>query len=216
MSIADQLAGVSTVFIRQRREMVELFGFETRNKYSIETESGLRIGFAAEQERGFAGTVARQILGHWRTFEIRIFDTERRVELIASHPFRFFFDRLEIRTAEGVALGSVERTFSFFSKTFEVRDGRDAVVATVSSPIWRPWTFRFESGGREIGAVRKKWGGLIKEAFLDSDSFAVEFSDPALGPDHRLLLLGAAMFVDVLYFEKKGAGPFSIADLIPG
>ena len=216
MSIAEQLTASSSVFIRQRREMVELLGFEARNKYSIETESGARIGFASEQQSGFAGAVFRQIVGHWRSFEIRIFDAERRVELIARHPFRIFFHRIEISTADGNALGCVERRFSLLAKKFDVRDVDGSFVASVSSPFWRPWTFRFEKDGRDIGAVRKKWGGLIKEAFLDADSFAVEFADATLTANERLLLLGAAMFVDVLYFETKGTGPFSIADLIPG
>ncbi|HYC54591.1 MAG TPA: phospholipid scramblase-related protein [Candidatus Binatia bacterium] len=216
MTLAAQLEVVPRIFIRQRREMIELFGLESRNKYSIETESGDSIGFAAEQGKGIAGTLVRQLLGHWRSFEIRIFDRDRRSELIAFHPFRFYFHRLEICTADGRRLGAVERRFSILTKTFDVHGPAGEVIAEVSSPLWRPWTYIFRHQGIEIGAVRKKWGGLIREAFLDADSFAVEFAATTSDGDTRLVLLGAAMFIDVMYFEKKGTGPFSIADLIPG
>ena len=65
------------LIVRQRRELAELFGFETRNKYEIASESGGALAFAAEQQKGIAGFLFRQFLGHWRTFEIKFFSPDR-------------------------------------------------------------------------------------------------------------------------------------------
>jgi uncharacterized protein YxjI len=73
----------------------------------------------------------------------------------------------------------------------------------VASPFWRIWTFPFVAGGREVARVSKKWAGLLSEAFLDKDNFAVELLDDTLGETERALVLAAAVFIDLQYFERK-------------
>ena len=90
----------------QRRELAELFGFETRNKYSIEVDGSEEL-FAAEQGKGGLAFLARFFLGHFRTFEIHFFDRARSLVLRAVHPFRFFFQRLEVFLPDGRPLGAI-------------------------------------------------------------------------------------------------------------
>ena len=35
-------------------------------------------------------------------------------------------------------------------------------------------TFRLLFQGQEVGRIQKKWGGLLREAFSDADTFGVE------------------------------------------
>ena len=56
--------------------------------------------------------------------------------------------------------------------------------------------------GREVAKVQKKWSGLLTEAFTDKDNFHLTMSDQ-LKPEDRLLILAAAIFVDLQYFEGK-------------
>lgn len=205
MSLSQQISHIPALIIRQRKELAELIGFETRNKYEINAPDGRVLGFAAEQQKGFLGAVMRQFLGHWRTFEILIFDAQRRPFLVARHPFRFIFQRLEILDADsGRPIGALQQRFSIIYKRFDVAlpDGR--VLMQVSSPFWRIWTFRFQGAdGRERAVITKKWSGALKEIFTDADNFALEFTDPSLGDDERKLLLAAAIFIDLKYFEQK-------------
>lgn len=201
--LLETLAGGEPLMVRQRRELAELFGFETRNKYAIARADGREVGFAAEQQKGFLGALLRQLLGHWRTFEIHIFDSSRQPVLRALHPFRFLFQRLEVYDSRGRLIGSLQQRFAIFSKRFDVLDTQDRVLMTVRSPFWRIWTFPFEKGGRRVASVEKKWSGLLAEAFTDKDSFRVTLSDPSLTPDERQLILAASLFVDLQYFEEK-------------
>jgi uncharacterized protein YxjI len=191
------------LIIRQRRELAELFGFETRNKYEIASETGGALAFAAEQQKGIAGFLFRQFLGHWRTFEIKFFSPDRQAFLTARHPFRWFFQRLEIFDGGGRLLGAIQRRFSILTKRFDVEDANGRVIMEVASPFWRIWTFPFVAGGREVARVSKKWAGLLSEAFLDKDNFAVELLDDTLGETERALVLAAAVFIDLQYFERK-------------
>lgn len=190
------------VLIRQRKELAELLGFETRNKYSIEA-AGVEFGFAAEQGKGGLAFLSRMFLGHWRRFEIHFFDNERQLVMRAVHPFRFLFQRLEVVAADGRPLGAVQQRFGILSKRFDVEDVSGRVLMKVASPLWRPWTFAFERDGRQVARVEKKWAGLLKEALMDAESFRVLFCGAELDVAQRSLILASAIFIDLQYFEQK-------------
>jgi uncharacterized protein YxjI len=194
----------SELMIVQKRELAELFGIETRNKYAIEV-NGAPLAFAAEQGGGGLAFLARMFFGHWRRFEIHFFDNARRLVLRAVHPFRFFFQRLEVHGAAGQPLGAVQQRFAVFWKRFDVTDPSGRVLLSVSSPLWRPWTFVFKRDERELARVEKKWSGMLTEAFTDADRFRVAFESPELSLDERSLVLAAAIFIDLQYFEHKAS-----------
>ena len=73
------LSKESQVIVKQKRELAELFGFETRNKYEITNTDGNLLGYCAEQQKGLLGFLFRQFLGHWRSFELHFYDADRKV-----------------------------------------------------------------------------------------------------------------------------------------
>lgn len=199
-----ELKAQNEIIVRQRKELAELIGFETRNKYEILDQHQNSLGFAAEQSKGFLGLLVRQFLGHWRRFEIHIFDTNRNEILKVVHPFRWFFQRLEISNKQGQLLGSLQQRFAILNKKFDLEDSRGNVILTVRSPFWKIWTFPFcDPRGHEVARVEKKWSGLLKEVFTDSDNFKISFTGPQLTEEQRNLILCSAFFIDLQYFEKK-------------
>lgn len=203
MNLAEEIVKQRALWVQQRYELAELIGFETRNKYAITTEGGAMLAYAAEQGGGMLAMAGRYFFGHWRTFDIFVFDPQRNKLLIAHHPFRWFFQRLEIRTAEGRPLGALQKVFSLLSKRFDVEDATGRTRMTVSSPLWRLWTFPFCKGERQVAVVSKKWSGLLAEGFTDTDRFRVEFEDQRLTAEERQMILAAALFIDLQFFEKK-------------
>ncbi len=198
-----RLAPHRRLFVRQVRELVELLGFETRNKYQVSDEREQAVAYVAELQKGALGFLLRQFLGHWRTFEIHFFTPDRVPCMKAVHPFRFFFQRLEVSDIGGRKLGAVQQRWALFSKRFDVENAMGQVVLEMSSPLWKPWTFPFSRGGREMASVKKKWSGVFAEIFTDKDNFMIEFGDPRLTEDERKLILASAVFVDLRYFEAK-------------
>ena len=211
----QEIARESSIVIKQRKEMIELLGFETRNKYEILNPSGLSLGFAAEQQKGFFGTLLRQIVGHWRSFDIHVFDSNRQEQFVAHHPFRFYFQRLEVRDMQAAPLGHLERQFSILTKKFLVYDENSRISSEMASGLFKIWTFPFKRNGVEIAKISKKWGGAMTEIFLDSDTFLLEFLDPQLTPREKVVLLCSAIFIDLLYFENNQGKAFTVGDLIP-
>lgn len=193
----------SEIFVRQKRELAELFGFETRNKYEITRRDKSILAYAAEQNKGLMGMIGRQFLGHWRSFELLIFSTDRQMIYRAHHPFRFIFQRLELYDAHGRYLGAAQKRFAFLYKKFDVQGPNGQVLFEMASAPWKFWTFPFKRNGRDAAVLKKKWSGLLNEAFTDKDSFHIDYSDPSITNDERLLILASAIFVDLMFFEKK-------------
>lgn len=188
-------------FVRQRRELAELFGFETRNKYEV-LVGDERLALIGERGHGLGAAFGRQLLGHWRRFELAMIAPDGTPLLEAVHPFKVLFQELHVKSPDGRELGVLDQRFGLLRKRFDVRfaDGRNAEVA---SPLWTPWTFKITREGTEIARIEKKWSGLLKEAFTDADNFRVVFAPGMLGNAERAVVLLAAVFVDLIYFEKK-------------
>lgn len=199
----ESLQSYKRLFVKQTFELAEIIGFESRNKYRVSDEGGRELAYAAEQQKGILGFLFRQFLGHWRSFELHFFTPGREPFMVARHPFRWFFQRLEVYDMHNRYLGTMERKFSLLTKSFEVQDSKGRVLMEVSSPFWRIWTFPFRRQNREVARISKKWSGLGYEVLTDRDNFLVEYLDPALSIDERALILAAAIYVDLMFFEVK-------------
>lgn len=191
-----------SLIIQQRKELAELFGVETRNKYEILDEQKNNLGFAAEQGKGLLALFARSFLGHWRKFEIHIFDSERNLLLKAFHPFRWFFQRLEIKDSNNQPIGYLQQRFAILTKHFDILDEHEQLIYSVKSPFYKIWTFPFYERDNEVARVEKKWSGLVKEIFMDADNFHVSFGN-ITDTKHKQLILCSAFFIDLQYFERK-------------
>lgn len=198
----DKLSTLTTVHIKQKKELAELFGFETRNRYAIEADGNEPIGYAAENQRGFFGFLFRQFLGHWRSFQFQIFDPNRNHLLTAKHPFRFFFQRLDVSMPDGRLIGAIKRRFSILTKSFDLEDPSGKVLFEVRSPLLKFWTFSFKRNGQEVAVIKKKWSGALKEVLTDADNFEVSFT-PEINLDERVLIVVAGIYVDLMFFEAK-------------
>lgn len=204
--LADEIMGHNQIKLQQIHEVAEWLGFETRNKYQLTDKDGFQIAFAAEQQKGFLGFIMRQLFGHWRSFEIHIYNKNRQHCLTLKHPFRWLFQRLEVFEESGKMMGALQQRFAILHKSFDVEDSRGKRLYKVRSPLWRLWTFTFTKHERSVADVQKKWSGLFSEVFTDRDNFVLSFYDQDLNPSDRLLILSAAMFIDLQYFEKKNSG----------
>ena len=115
-SFDTSLLQSQAVVIKQLHEGVELLGFEGRNRYEIFDVHGQLIGRAEEKRQGFFQMLFRQFIRHWRSFQLEISDLDGQLYLLANHPFRFYFQRIDLSDAKGVVQGAIEKQFSILSK----------------------------------------------------------------------------------------------------
>jgi uncharacterized protein YxjI len=198
------LSSTRRLHVEQVLEGFEIvLGWETRNKYRIFDENHVPVAYAAEQSNGFLSFLSRKFFGHWRSFEVTIFDQRRIPVYQLEFPFRWLFKTLFVRTSDGKPLGHIQQRFAIFSKKFDLHNDRGQVIARINSPLFSIWTFEFKFRGRKLGSIQKKWSGILNEVFTDKDDFIVSFDDPGLTTDKRALMLSACLMVDIVYFENN-------------
>lgn len=200
------LFAAQRLHVEQVFEGFEILGFETRNKYRILDEHKRPVAYAAEQSKGILASILRQFMGHWRSFDVMVFNQDRQHAYTFQFPFRWFFKTLIVVDSGGKEIGHLQQRFAFFRKKFDVIGSHGRVLARINSPLFKFWTFEFIFNGRKLGTVQKKFAGVMSEFFTDKDNFIVSYAQPDLELQTKVLMLATCLMVDVVYFEKKGSG----------
>ena len=196
----DPLAVANTFVISQKKEWGEIVsGFEARNRYVVLNELGNEL-YQAREESG--SLLARWFLKALRPFTIVLTGADGTPALHLARPFRFYFHKLEVRAPGGKLLGTVELEFSWLHRLFRVTDAQGRELCRLHGPLFHPWTFEIRQNDREVGKITKKWSGLLKEGFTDTDNFAAVLP-PGMSVEAKCVLLGAVFLIDFVYFENR-------------
>ena len=185
--------------VRQEIEHLEvLTGLESQNRYSVRTPGGEQLLYAFEE----SGMLGRNVLSSHRPLTIHVVDRDNANVITASRSFFWFLSHLHVSDGAGRHIGSMQRRFSFLTRKFDLMDATGSVVAEMRGPIFRPFTFMVYRQGQEIGRVTKQWSGLGREAFTDADTFKVEVDTSRTDQKFSMLMLAAAISIDLDFFEK--------------
>ena len=205
------VAGRERVLIHQTKEWGEiLLGFESKNRFELQDEQGRRLGFAAEEAQGVGQWLLRNLFGHCRKASIHVYDEHGARLGRGEKPFRWYFHRIEVFDGE-TKLGAVQRKFSLLHRCFAIENAAGQEVMVIKSPFLRIWTFKLLFEGQEVGAIRKKWGGLLREMFTDADVFGLEVQSH-IPVEVRKLLLIATFLIDFTCFENNSSSWMNVLD----
>ncbi|MEM7232149.1 MAG: phospholipid scramblase-related protein [Planctomycetota bacterium] len=202
------------ILVKQAKEWGEiLLGFEARNRFELFDDDGDPIGFAAEEGGGFGAAIMRNIFGRCRKATYHVYDVEGEEVGRGEKPWSWFFHRMELFEFDE-KIGAIQRRWGWFNRLFTVEDAEGNELLTIKSPFFRIWTFKLLLGDKEVGRVSKKWGGLLKEAFSDADTFGVEFGHDDLPHEVKKLLVLSVFLIDLCHFENNNSrgGGISFGD----
>ncbi|KAF6026811.1 hypothetical protein EB796_014875 [Bugula neritina] len=209
----EYLAYVDCLFIKQQVSVLEAFtGFEAANKYEVVNSLGQRVYLAVEK----TDCCTRQCCGNNRPFEVSLYDAYQREVLKVKRYLRcdscFFpccLQKVDILTPNDQLIGSVKQTWSICVPNYKIRDAQENNVLSITGPFCTSsccGDVEFEilstHGDIKIGTLSKLYSGVIKEAFTDADNFRVTFPMD-LNVTTKASLLGAALLIDFMFFEKQ-------------
>lgn len=202
----DPIAASPALVVAQKRELLELFTeFEGKNSYVVRDAEGTELLYAAEARKGILAFFLRSWLKAARPFTLAVATPGGERYLTIRRPWRWYFYRIDVADGAGAPLGAVRRRFKILGRRYTIEGPGGEDLAELHGPLIRPWTFKLLIGDREVGAIRKRWSGLLREAFTDADTFGVEFADPALPLALRKLALAATFLIDFVHFEARTA-----------
>ena len=205
--VGQRFTDLQTLTVKQRKNWWEMiFAFEAKNRYVV---LGNRMGAAfevEEQGEGFGALLKRLFLGTARPFTAFVTDARRDSLAMRLHRrWRWFFPFMDVHDGGDQPVASLEAQWAWFQRRYTVRDAQGTTLGEIVGPFFKPWTFELTVGGQVIGHIKKKWSGLLKEAFSDADNFEVEFAAD-VDPRWKALSLAAAVLIDVVHFERAKNG----------
>jgi hypothetical protein len=197
------LASLPELVLRQRVEVAEAFGLETANSYDLFLPNGGQLR-AAERPGGFWDGFGRQLGGHTASaFVVDVFDAHQRVILTIHHPARFIQQEVTVFTGSGRPLGAIKQAFTLFDKELSVSLAQRPEAFTMNAGMFS-WDMPImaSSQAAEAARITKHWSGAGRELFTDADSFRLVFA-PWLDADARAMMVATALFVDLVFFERR-------------
>lgn len=201
---AGTLLDAKQVRVEQVVESLELMtSFEGRNRYKFQSPAGQDLAYAEESDTGFGGAVMRNLFSTSRSFTMGISMHHTPDVIEVKRQFEFIFSRIKVSDATG-PVGEVNQKFSLLTRKYELVPYFDGRRLEISGPLFKPWTFNILNGsGRQVGSIKKKWSGLLKEALTKADTFDINLDAPDLKPAEKKLIFAAAIAIDIDHFEKK-------------
>ncbi len=187
------------LIINQQIENVEIFtNFETRNKYSINTEEGKQVLYAYE-EKGHM--LARQFLAMNRPYLINFINNDKTTQLTLEREFFFILAKHTVKEPSGRIIGHINQKFAWFNRILEIYDGNNQLKFTCISKFPHIWTYDIFKNKTKVSKILKKWSGA-KEIFTDADNFLIDFS-LITNQEEKALLLATGIAIDMRFFERK-------------
>jgi uncharacterized protein YxjI len=194
------LLGRTIFFIKERVAILKL----TDTYDILDPASGQTIGIAKEEPPVWAKWLRLVVKKHLMPTAINIYENEGQPPVVSiRRGFTIIRSKLRVVASDGRSLGYFKSKLISIGGGFLVFDHADQQVAEVKGD-WKGWNFRFlNKGGREIGTVTKKWGGLGKELFTSADNYIIALTDlSGASADASALLLAAGLSIDIVYKER--------------
>lgn len=186
-TIHDYLVNATTFRVKQKTELLEILtGWEQANRYSISDQTGRKIMYAAEEQN-----CCQQVCcGACRAFIINVKDAngkdllklERGLDCACCFSC-LFADKLVVSTPSGQVLGRIVERCDILYPKYDLLNASGGRVLKSKGPLMpcsigcltQPEFKIFAPGGSQVGAIGKKWGGIVTELFTDADTFEITF-----------------------------------------
>jgi uncharacterized protein YxjI len=188
-------------FVRERVAVMKL----TDTYDILDPETQQPIGIAREEPGGLIKGLRLVIKKGMLPTTVNVYESEGQPPLFSiRRPFKLVRAKMNITDRGGAALGYMKSKLWTIGGGLKVYNMTDRQVAEVKGD-WRGWNFQFlDEGGKVLGTITKKWGGIGRELFTSADNYMIQIDDAASSdPKLATLLLAAGLSIDMVYKERE-------------
>lgn len=117
---------------------------------------------------------------------------------------------LEVSSPPDYPIGTVEQQWTLCFPRYKVKDEEGETLFVITGPCCTQscccndvkFEILTEDESYVVGAIYKLWSGVVKEGFTDSDNYYIDFPSKC-DVKEKALLIGAAILIDFMYFERN-------------
>ncbi|CAN3355332.1 hypothetical protein DICA4_B12574 [Diutina catenulata] len=204
--------GCNRLHVKRHNEPLnQWLGWDCLNQYSITNEQGNTVGYIRERDSGsMKAVLQRQMSNTGRAYVIEFFDVYGIPILMVSRGFTL------MKSNVGVFLVGVDhqgqpayKRVGFSKEKYHLvkrkyilnlgtKENPHAFGFINAEPL--AWTFdvRDDKKGNDIAQIKRKWMGVAREAFTDSNAYDIDFMN--LPMDQRAVVLGCMISIDFDFF----------------
>jgi len=182
------------LIIQQKGKLIEL-----TQEFKIRDEEGDEIGVIKQEGQSVLKKALRLVssLDQFFTHTLAVYDSSNSKVLQVTRPRKIFKSKLLVEDGSGRAAGQILQQNMFGKIRFDLVGSNGQTLGQIRAENWRAWNFALvDSNEQEIGRITKKWAGLTKALFTQSDNYVLEIQPSATG-DLRLLAFASAAGVDL-------------------
>jgi hypothetical protein len=178
---------------------------KTASTYDIfDPDTREQVGVAREEPGSFVKMLRLFVHKRFMPTRIEVRETEdESLVFTIRRPVSLWRNRVNVYDADDHLMGYFYSKLSPWGHGFWVYDGHNAPFAELKGD-WVGWDFVFLTpDGHELGNVSKSWAGLGRELFTSADNYVLSIHDDLEDqPIAKMLLLAAALAVDIVYYEN--------------
>jgi hypothetical protein len=87
-----------------------------------------------------------------------------------------------------------------FLKDIEIFDENEKKIFDIKGSLIKK-DFKIKKNYKEVGIITKKFSGVLKEMFSDSDNFYIKFPDK-ITLEEQMVFVATSIFIDSIYFDE--------------
>lgn len=189
-------------FINQQDFVVNEQFALVKNSYEVLDLNGTKIGMIKEQ-RSFLHVLCSMIFGKpAMPFHIELLDANDNVIATVERGFTLWRSVVHIYDENHQHVGYLRQKMLTFRPVFRLYNTQDQEIATLKGSFLA-WDFSIANEkGEELGAINKKWAGLVTELFTTKDRYKVHINPAVTDKSLRTMIASAACVIDMLFKEN--------------
>jgi hypothetical protein len=171
----------------------------------VDPESGQKVGIAREMPGTTVKLLRWFVSKKLMPTQVEVCETEdESLVFTIRRPLRLWRQRIDVYDAEERLVGYLRSRVFSSGGGFRVYDYRGNLFAHLQGD-WLSWNFAFLTpDGKQLGLVSKTWAGLGKELFTTAEDYFISMHEELEDqPIAKMLLLGAALAIDMVYYDQK-------------
>lgn len=182
-------------------ERVGMFKFN--NSYKVYDNTGAQIGNVQQSMPGALKALSMVLNKGLFPFKLDIKDMDNNVLASIKRGWTFFMSKITITDNTDSTIGFIKQKFKLVKPSFDILDNNQNIIATISGD-WKAWNFKIkDTTDTQLGAISKKWNGVLKEAFTTADKYVISILPEVKEDTKKIAIVSAAITIDMVLKENK-------------